>query len=285
MPSEKPVRVISNDIRDLISKHAASLGKSPENLDKYVAMLAKRSTSERPADKTSLTYWFPLIEKAGIPVPKTEILTMPLESQAIIWMALDGLRKDQKLPPELFYEQLEGAALRMGLPCFLRTCQTSAKHQWASTCFLDSLDRLRQHVFNITEFSECCDMAGLRWDTWVVREMLPTIPYGVCTAYEGFPVCKEFRFFVDAGKVRCFHPYWPIKALRAGKWEPDAPIDVAFAELCSLDNEGELIALAERAGAAVGGSWSVDILETEHGWFVTDMAEAHKSYHWEGCSK
>lgn len=28
---------------------------------------------------------------------------------------------------------------------------------------------------------------------------------------------------------------------------------------------------------------SVDILDTEKGWFVTDMAEADKSFHWEGC--
>jgi hypothetical protein len=27
----------------------------------------------------------------------------------------------------------------------------------------------------------------------------------------------------------------------------------------------------------------VDILETKRGWFVTDMAEAGKSWHWPGC--
>ncbi len=47
----------------------------------------------------------------------------------------------------------------------------------------------------------------------------------------------------------------------------------------------EIRSLASRAGAAIGGAWSVDILETTRGWFVTDMAEAHKSYHWPTCPK
>ena len=45
----------------------------------------------------------------------------------------------------------------------------------------------------------------------------------------------------------------------------------------------ELRNLASAAGKAVGGEWSVDILETRRGWYITDMAEAYKSWHWEGC--
>jgi hypothetical protein len=267
---------------DPIKAHAESLGPTPVTHAEYVAML-NNSPKRATIDKTSLSYWFPLIEKAGLPVPKTEILMMPPESQAIIWMAFDCKGKDEELPLEPFYDELRAAAQRLGLPCFLRTSQTSAKHQWKSTCFLDSVEKLRQHVFDIVEFSECADMMGLAWDTWVVREMLPTIPYGTCPRYEDFPVCKEFRFFVDDGKALCFHPYWPLESLEQGGWEPDAPLDVAYADLCRLDDESELVALAEKAGKAVGGSWSIDFLETKRGWFLTDMAEAHKSYHWKGC--
>jgi hypothetical protein len=265
-----------------ISIHAESLGPSPVTHAEYVAMLAK--SPERPMDKTSLTYWFPLIEKAGLPVPKTEILTMPLESQAYIWMAFDCRGKGEAAPVEPFYDDLKAAARRMGLPCFLRTAQTSAKHSWKRTCFLESIEKIRQHVFEIAEFSVCADMMGLDWSTWVVRELLPTIPYGRCPNYEDFPVCKEFRYFVKEGKVICSHPYWPLESLEDGGWEPDAPMDVAYADLCSSSgSENELVALAEKAGAAVGGSWSIDILETEKGWYVTDMAEAYKSFHWEDC--
>ena len=272
------------EINNAMAKHAASLGPIAVTHAEYVEMLSKRPLSDRPLDKTSLTYWFPLIEKAGLPVPKTEILKMPLESQAVIWMAFDCRKEVGDPPCEPFYDELRAAAERMGMPCFLRTAQTSAKHQWKRTCFLNSIDDLPKHVFEIVEFSECADLMGLDWTTWVVREMLPTIPYGHCPRYADFPVCKEFRFFVDDGNIRCQHPYWPLESLRQGGWEVDAPEDVAYAELCSVgDDYGIIGTLAEMAGKAVGGSWSVDIMETERGWYVTDMAEAHKSFHWEGC--
>jgi hypothetical protein len=48
-------------------------------------------------------------------------------------------------------------------------------------------------------------------------------------------------------------------------------------------NGSEPNTFAKAAGCAVGGAWSVDILETKRGWFVTDMAEAEKSFHWPEC--
>lgn len=49
----------------------------------------------------------------------------------------------------------------------------------------------------------------------------------------------------------------------------------------------QLYELASRAGKAVGGAWSVDILETTRGypnrWYVTDMAVAEDSWHWPEC--
>ena len=44
-----------------------------------------------------------------------------------------------------------------------------------------------------------------------------------------------------------------------------------------------LVQLATKAGRALGGSWSVDILETARGWFITDMAEADRSFHLPDC--
>jgi len=69
-----------------------------------------------------------------------------------------------------------------------------------------------------------------------------------------------------------------MEALERGGTE-----QVNYEALCRMDDESALVMLATQAGKAVGGAWSVDILETERGWYVTDMAEAHKSSHWEGC--
>jgi hypothetical protein len=182
-----------------------------------------------------------------------------------------------------FWSELKSAVEKIGTPCFIRTENTSAKHSWEDSCFLADPSDLVKHVYAIAEFSEIADMCGLSFGSWYIRELLPTVPYGHCPRYGNFPVAKEFRFFVSDGKVSCFHPYWPLEPLQDGGWNPDAPEDVAFSELSSLPEGCELHALAETVGRAVPGSWSIDILETERGWFVTDMAEAHRSFHWEGC--
>jgi hypothetical protein len=96
------------------------------------------------------------------------------------------------------------------------------------------------------------------------------------------PICREFRFFVSGGDIKCWHPYWPLAALEQGGASFTAG-NFDYAEFSRADDELTIKQLAAEAGAAVGGEWSVDILETERGWYITDMAEAHKSFHWEGC--
>lgn len=229
-------------------------------------------------DKTALSYWFPKLEAAGIPVPKTKILAMPKRAQEDIWAWFDGKEGGGGLKP--FIEELSAAASAVGFPCFLRTDHTSGKHEWDRTCFVPTAAELAQHVFNIAEHSEICDFLGLPWETWIVREFLPTIPLGVCPHYGNMPICREFRFFVDDGAVRCWHPYWPRHALEDGGAEMSS---LGYDQLCRMPFLRDLSDLAEAAGRAVGESWSIDILETRRGWFVTDMAEARKSFHWEGC--
>jgi len=260
-------KLTKEEIFAMMEAHANSVPEIPPG------PIPKR---EYPLDKTSMSYWFPLIEVAGLPVPKTRFVEMTDTCRRMIWDLFDG-KGGCNNTPEPFFENLKLAAAEMGYPCFLRTDHTSDKHSWKQTCYLDKPESVPSHVASIAEFSECADMMGIPWDVWAVRELLPTIPHGTCPRYGDFPVCREFRFFVDEGKVRCRHPYWPLGALKDGGWKGD------YEALCAVPGEDALRTLAERAGAAVGGSWSVDILETERGWFVTDMAEAHKSFHWEGC--
>lgn len=87
-------------------------------------------------------------------------------------------------------------------------------------------------------------------------------------------------------------PYWPIGALVDGMRVCPEDLRAKYKSLCStykvgpdsLDDEADdLQAIAEKAGKAVGGQWSIDILDTSRGWFLTDMALAHRSFHWEGC--
>lgn len=243
------------------------------------------SKSPRPqVDRTALSYWFPLIEAAGLPVPRTKIFKMPRDAQEVVLAGMDGrdggdgLLKFARDIAQAIYADPD-----MGFPLFLRTDHTSGKHDWSRTCFVQQDEVLANHIFALAEYSEIVDIMGLPWETIVARELLPTIPFGTCPVYCDMPICREFRAFVDGGEVVCLHPYWPRKSLDQGGAILNAH---EFRKLSTLRDVAELEAvrdLASRAGSAVGGAWSVDILETRRGWHVTDMAEAHRSYHWPDC--
>jgi hypothetical protein len=226
-------------------------------------------------DKTALSYWFPLIEAAGLPVPKTHIVPVPENVQAEIWGAFDGNSSCENLTA--FAAEVGVAGDQLGYPLFLRTDFTSSKHNWERTCHVPAREVLAQHIFTLAEDSEMMDLMGLPWNTLVLREMLPTIPKAVCPRYRNMPVCREFRFFVEAGTVKCWHPYWPEHALQQGGVDTDAELMLEMG-MHGPQELAELTELAERVSRAVPGAWSVDILETKRGWFVTDMAEAHKVF-------
>jgi hypothetical protein len=234
-------------------------------------------------ERTALSYWFPKLEAARIRVPRTTILTMPQPAFEEVFKAFDGIEPAGAL--QRFAEEIFMAAMPLGSPFFLRTDHTSGKHSWSRTCFVSSSDPrdIAGHVFAIAEYSEMAGLIGLPYETWAVRELLPVIPYGTCKHYRDMPICREFRFFVRDDVVLCRHPYWPEHALVTGGAEFCE--GRSYQDLCNLTEteEDAVTELARAAGRAVGGEWSVDILETEAGWYVTDMAEADKSFHWEGC--
>lgn len=235
-------------------------------------------------DKNCLSYWFPKLESAGIPVPKTEILTIPEEARAAIWELFDGKKIDMS-PINQFAADIEAAAKRIAgpdkkyYPYFIRTGQTSHKHAWEKTCWCSRDSDIPSHIVALAEFSECADMLGLPWHTWAVREMLPTKPITILGRYGGFPLVPEVRCFIKAGEILCSHPYWPTEAVFKGGC--DSPLIAGLAQ----DMSGDWRPLAQQAAEAFADdeAFSVDILPTERGWYVTDMALARRSYHWDGC--
>lgn len=233
-------------------------------------------------NKNCLSFWHPLLVAAGVRTPRTEIVRTDLNLMACCFS------EPRDPEPDIagylsFLAQLAAAADRMGYPCFLRTGQTSGKHSWSRCCYVTGREKIGQHVAALVGFSEMADFMGLPTDVWCVREMLPTMPIGVCEGYGGMPVCKEFRFFVDGDKVECFHPYWPLSSLDEGGFAADVRPSW-YEDLCTLPADTNLAKLASQAGAALGGRWSVDLLETRNGcWYVTDCAEADRSFHWSDC--
>lgn len=245
-------------------------------------------------DRNCLSYWFPKLESAGLPVPRTKIVKTDVK---LIWL-LDG-----KIPDgcKEFMAELGAAVKEIGLPCFLRTGQGSGKHFWKNTCHLTNLDLLEPHVAELVEWSECVDMFGLPYDVWVVRELLPTKPLAVASRYGDFPMVKEMRCFVGDGTIFCQHPYWPAKAVYDGfargtgldddEQEPTPEVKQIAADLQTFtpDEQSCITTLASRAAEVFkgDGEWSVDILksvwEGRTRFYITDMAEAARSFHWETC--
>lgn len=243
--------------------------------------------NEQRIDKTALSFWFPIIERAGLPVPKTIMIDMPVQAQECIWKGFDGEDGNEEQTAALvaFIAEVGTAARSLGLPAFLRSDHTSGKHDWKKTCYLDSDDphKIGSHLFAIAEFSEICDPIGLPWSRWAIREYLPIMPFGTCPHYGDMPLCREYRFFIDAGAIKCWHGYWPMEAIERGG------ADTAIFESLSARPDEIVFELASKAARAIDGAWSVDIIETKRidgdgtKWYVTDMAEASRSFHWPEC--
>lgn len=253
-------------------------------------------------DKNCLSFWFPKLHEAGIPVPLTTILEITDAARSEIWGAFDGKQPGDGLAE--FCRQIEMAAAEIGYPVFFRTGQTSYKHAWEKTCRLGRDSDIAQHVFALTEFSECADMIGLPWNVWVIREMLPTTPIAILPGYGNFPLVKEVRCFVRGGTVQCAHAYWPTNAILAGlqtretrrlemtdraAFETEQYRDLKeserIAEICQDLSDQSFMPLAKGIAEVFKDDepFSVDLLPTERGWFCTDMALASRSFHWEGC--
>jgi hypothetical protein len=234
-------------------------------------------------DKTDMAYWFPLIEKWRLPVPKTLIIKdVNIEFSKL----LDG-----NLPEnwDSFIRVLTKAMRVIGFPCFLRTGHGSNKHDWIDSCYvlIDDSVVIESHVANLVEWSYTVDFMGLPLNTWAVREIIPTIP--LFYAFKRFPVTREFRFFINNKNsynknhfyIEHVQPYWPHGAIRnpsSTQWE------VILEDASEITaGEYEILAhLAQTAGRAVGeGYWSIDFLQDSSGlWWLTDIAEGDKSFKW-----
>ncbi len=235
-------------------------------------------------DRNCISFWLPKLIEAGLPVPKTELVRMPSEALESIYHIMDGKLSTGARP---FLHELTLAVEKMRYPCFLRTGHTAGKHEWNRTCYVTIRAQIFNHVIALIEHSALVDMIGLPCDVWAVREFLPIQPLATCPRFGGMPVCREYRTFVEDGNIRCVHPYWPREALQQGGLPNEEAARIADVllrpPLTYTDPTGHCFALARRAGEAVGGAWSVDLLETARGWYVIDMAEADRSWHWEGC--
>lgn len=228
-----------------------------------------------------MSNWYVPLLFSGVPCPATMLVDLTsigftfFESQAWAY---------GEVSPELISAakaEIRKAADMIGYPCFLRTGQTSAKHYWKDSCYVESPDVLDAHINEIVNFSGFVD---LPCDVWAVRQILPAASSpDSFLAFDGeMPITKEMRFFIKDGAIEHIQRYWPKSAIEGhaeGDWEErfDRLMTLPEADLASLTAQTLHVA------TFFPGWWSIDWLyvPTEDKWYATDMAQGAGSYRWD----
>lgn len=226
-------------------------------------------------NKNCLSYWFPILESSGVRVPKTQIFETDLDLSLLI---------DRKEPEgfEQFHADLMRAAQVIGTPFFLRSGLTSAKFDWANTCYIEKIEDIMRHMYGIIEYSECASIVGIPYNVWAIREYIPMVaPFKVDS---GMPVNKERRIFIEDEKVICSHAYWPHDAIeQLGCSEFDWKRKLTAINTPERD-EKEIKKQSVEVSKLFEGAWSLDwSLSLANEWIAIDMAVAETSWHWPGC--
>ena len=226
-------------------------------------------------DRNALSYWFPKLQSTGVSVPRTKIIKTDVD----FWPVLDG--QPAKGADE-FLAHLHKEVCDFGLPLFLRTGHTSAKHSWKNSCYIISTVDLGKNVFGLIEYSAMVMLGScLPWDEWVLREFLDLDTR--FTAFWGdMPINNERRYFIEGGEIICRHPYWPPIAFDGVKTSTDEWQEIL--EEMNSEEAPELEELTMRVTSVFKGAWSLDWAKTKNGdWYAIDMALAGDSYHWQEC--
>lgn len=229
-------------------------------------------------NKNSALIWLPKIVEASLPTPKTEIVEYNHRRVIEIFDGADV--------PEFtgLIQNVKSACNRIGYPVFIRTDLSSAKHDGPNAYRADSDSDIIRVLSSTLEDNEMKFWLEPEPPKAIlVREWLNLdSPF---SAFRGHAIAREWRFFADSEKVRCFHPYWPEDSIQfLGIPEPDSWRNSLKTLHNEPENIEELKQLAVLAAGLYGCYASVDIaMDVTGKWWLTDMATAEDSYHWPSC--
>jgi len=225
--------------------------------------------------ESSMLNWYPKIKDLKIPQPDTYIVKIPYKN--LIEM-IDG-----KQLPDKYVTLIENSADILGYPLFLRTDNSSQKHQWNKTCFVKSGDDLEQQILNLLDNNGACDLVD---NAIILRLYIPM--FSLFKAFSGkFPVSREMRYFIRNGKVQCKHWYWFDEVLKKQgrpedkEWESKLKIINTLTE----DSEKRINQYLDLVCKKFPeGYWSVDFCQGKDGkWYLLDMARGEVSFHYPTC--
>lgn len=231
-------------------------------------------------DKNSAIIWFNAI-KEHLPVPKTIMIEYD-HVEFICALECDPSVDKEKIASTI--KEAESACNEIGYPCFIRSDLTSAKHSGPSHYLATSEKNVSKILFSTAEDNELKLWPYSRPTHFMIREFLD-LNYSF-TAFDDFPVAREFRLFADSEEVKCMHPYWPEDTIRFNKGKEVEGWKEGLKKHHEMPAEiADIKAMAIQAVKLISqGEWSVDFAQDKSGkWWLIDMATAESSYHWEGC--
>jgi hypothetical protein len=231
-------------------------------------------------EKNSMFYWYPKIKNLDIPQPKTEMYKFTKDE-------FKTLQRTEGIPTTL-YDNCISFAEKIGFPLFMRTDNSSCKHGWLKTCYVESKESFKNHIFELLSNSVMQGWMSYVDKGLIFRELLELEighRYGIpFTAFYGeFPVNKERRYFIRDGKLQCRHPYWYPDAIRNpsyNDWKDTL-------EVLNKETSDEVLLLtkyAQKVADIFDGYWSVDFAKCfDDNWYLIDMAIGDDSFHWLEC--
>lgn len=162
----------------------------------------------------------------------------------------------------------------VGYPVFLRTDLSSAKHQGPKVYRIDNEDQIKDRVLHTLMDNE---MKWLNPSALLFRKHLDLD--SSFEMFDGFPISREWRLFVDGDEMKCFHPYWPKEVMIENN-PPSGWEEILLDHHQIPQNIEELGLVATQICKELGGEWSIDFSCDRDGkWWLTDMALAQDSYH------
>jgi hypothetical protein len=221
--------------------------------------------------RNSMLFWFPKIKDLDIPIPKTEMIIVNLNFNYI-----EYLDNPQNFPRNIL-KLLKMKAREIGYPIFLRTDHLSGKHE--AIPFVKEERDLYACVFGLMEVSS---MAELPINAFIIRKHLELD--WKFEAFNGLPIAKERRYFINNGKVICHHPYWIEDAIHF--WKETSPPPENWKEqlqklnIETLDEIKILTSYTEKVSSIFDDYWSIDFAYGKDGtWYLIDMAIGYDSWH------
>jgi hypothetical protein len=228
----------------------------------------------------SAKFWFPKLESHPWQwmrdwLPKTVLVDYDEE---LLAPALLGQRSKEY---DRLYYAVGAAIYNIGVPCFIRTDLTSAKHAGKDAYIINDEDDWNHALLTTLSCAQLKSYHSKVKSSAIMVRQLINVKHER-TAFNGLPIGNEWRVFADQRGHQCFHHYWPDEALK-DKMDDGGPVPLNLwtREWMRTDLQDA----AKEAAKAMGQlKWSVDFVEDVDGKFwLIDMATAMNSYHDPRC--